>query len=246
MSAHYSYSWYADPEVAESFDAKRFGGPIGRLIAESQDAVLGAFLEPVQGRRILDVGTGTGRAAIALARRGAQVTGIDASSEMLAVGIRRAQQARVDVTFVREDAHALGAAAQSFDDVVCLRVLMHVPDWHRCLAELCRVARDRIVFDYPALASLAALESWSRRAARFAGARVEAYRVFGKGAVARALAANGFEIAGVHHQFVLPIALHKRVGSPALTSRVERLFTRIGLTAVAGSPVTVVARRCAS
>jgi hypothetical protein len=108
------------------------------------------------------------------------------------------------------------------------------------------VARDRVVFDYPALASLAALESWSRRAAKLCGARVEAYRVFGDRAVGRALAANGFEIADSHHQFVLPIALHKRVGSPALTSRVEHMLARIGLTAVAGSPVTVVARRCAS
>lgn len=246
MSAHYSYSWYADSKVAESFDAKRFGGPIGRLIAESQESVLNTFLEPVRGRRVLDVGTGTGRAAIALAVRGAQVTGIDASSEMLAVAIRRAQQARVEVTFVEEDAHALRAGAQSFDDVVCLRMLMHVPDWRQCLAELCRVARDRVVFDYPALASLAALESWSRGAAKLCGARVEAYRVFGEQAIRRALAVNGFEIADTHHQFVLPIALHKRIGSPALTSRVEHMFARIGLTTLAGSPVTVVARRCAS
>ena len=246
MSAHYSYSWYADPEVAESFDAKRFGGPIGRLIAETQETVLATFLEPVQGRQVLDVGTGTGRAAIALARRGARVTGIDASSEMLAVASRRAQQAHVDVAFSQDDAHALRAGSQSFDDVVCLRLLMHAPDWRRCLAELCRVARDRVVFDYPARASLAALESWSRRAARLSGARVEAYRVFGERAIGNALAANGFEVVDRHHQFVLPIALHKRIGSPALTSRVEHILARIGLTAHAGSPVTVVARRCAS
>ena len=77
---HYSYSVYADPAMAESFEGRRFSGPIGRLIAESQEQVIASFLEPVRGRRILDVGTGTGRGAIALAARGAQVTGVDASA----------------------------------------------------------------------------------------------------------------------------------------------------------------------
>ena len=89
---HYSYAAYADPAMAESFDAKRFGGPIGQILLDDQERVLAEFLGDVSGRRILDLGTGTGRAAIALARRGALVTGIDASSEMLRVARTRAQR----------------------------------------------------------------------------------------------------------------------------------------------------------
>ena len=89
-SDHYSYAVYADPAMAERFDGLRFSGPIGRLIAETQERQIAQFLEPVAGRRILDVGTGTGRAAIVLARRGAIVTGVDASAEMLDVAARRA------------------------------------------------------------------------------------------------------------------------------------------------------------
>ena len=93
-SNHYSYAVYADPAMAERFDSMRFSGPIGRLIAETQEQQIAAFLAPVEGRRVLDVGTGTGRAAIALAKRGAIVTGVDASAEMLAVAERRAREAR--------------------------------------------------------------------------------------------------------------------------------------------------------
>ena len=107
-SDHYSYAVYADPAMAERFDAMRFSGPIGRLIAETQEQQIAAFLGAIEGRRILDVGTGTGRAAIALARRGAVVTGIDASAEMLQVAERRAREAGVSVTFTRGDAHRLG------------------------------------------------------------------------------------------------------------------------------------------
>ncbi len=243
---HYSYSVYADPAMAEAFDALRFSGPIGRLLAEAQEEDIAAFLGPLPRRAILDVGTGTGRAAIALAKRGAVVTAVDASPEMLGVARRRAEEAGVEVSFANGDAHGLGFPDRAFDAVVCLRVLMHTPDWRRSLAELCRVARDRVVFDYPALASAAALQSAGRRAALALGARVEAYRVFSDRSVRAALAANGFRVTREHRQFVLPIALHKRVGSARFTTGIENVLAAVGLRRLLGSPVTVLAERCVS
>ena len=244
-SDHYSYRVYADPAMAESFDDLRFSGPIGQLIARTQEQIIAGFLDPVAGRTVLDVGTGTGRAAIGLARRGARVTGVDASAEMLAVANRRAQEASVEVTFVAGDAHGLAFDDRSFDAVICLRVLMHTPDWRKSLAELCRVARGRVVFDYPSLWSVAALQAAARRAAHAFGAHVEAYRVFHSRAVVTALEANGFRLTGVHRQFVLPIAPHTRLASETATDRIEKALSRVGLTRVFGSPVTVVAERCA-
>lgn len=240
---HYSYAMYADPAMAERFEGMRFSGPIGRLIAGTQEEVIARFLAPLQGRSVLDVGTGTGRGAIALARRGAVVTGVDASAEMLEVARRRAADAGVEVTFSREDAHRLPFEDGAFDSVICLRVLMHTPDWRQSLSELCRVARHRVVFDYPAMASAALLESVARRVAHAAGARVEAYRVFAEASVRAALEANGYRVADVHRQFVLPIALHKKLGSEAATRRIEAAMARVGLNWLLGSPVTVVAER---
>jgi ubiquinone/menaquinone biosynthesis C-methylase UbiE len=245
-AGHYSYSVYADPAMAESFDRSRFSGPIGRLLADTQEEVLANFLAPIAGRTVLDVGTGTGRAAIALAGRGALVTGVDASAEMLAVARERAKAANTTVTFDQGDAHGLRYVDRSFDAVVCLRVLMHTPDWRRSLGELCRVARDRVVFDYPALASAAALQAATRHLAHAAGARVEAYRVFSDRSITAVLEANGYRRIGAHRQFVLPIALHKKLGSLAATRRIEGALTRIGLLDAFGSPVTVVAQRCES
>ena len=39
---HYSYAVYADAAMAERFDALRFSGPIGRLIAETQEREIAA------------------------------------------------------------------------------------------------------------------------------------------------------------------------------------------------------------
>ena len=276
---HYSYAVYADSAMAERFDAMRFSGPIGRLIAETQEEQIAAFLAPLEGRRVLDVGTGTGRAAIALARRGAVVMGVDASAEMLAVAQRRAAELGVRswfdpnegqaavrpdpglasvgvkprpdpqpgaVTFARGDAHRLDFPDRSFDAVVCLRVLMHTPDWRQSLRELCRVAGQRVVFDYPSLYSVAAIQAMVRRVTHIFDPSVEAYHVFSAPAIARVLRDAGFRVAGEHRQFVLPIALHKRMNSEAATRRVEGAMARAGLLRLFGSPVTVVAERCAS
>jgi hypothetical protein len=50
----------------------------------------------------------------------------------------------------------------------------------------------------------------------------------------------------VHRQFVLPIAFHKAVGSVRFTRAIERLLDRMCLLGLFGSPITVVAERCAS
>lgn len=240
---HYSYRHYANTSVAEGFDALRFGGPIGQFLLEAQQTILIDALAPVKGRRVLDVGTGTGRAAIGLAEAGAIVTGIDASAEMLTVAATRAAASGLAVTFERGDAHALPVADRSVDAAVCLRVLMHAIDWQQCVAELCRVSRWRVVADFPALGSFAALESGGRRLVNAIGAHTEAYRVMAERDVTAAFQAHGFRIVMVRRQFVLPIALHKAVGQLAVTKGVERMLKNLGLLRLLGSPVTMVAER---
>jgi ubiquinone/menaquinone biosynthesis C-methylase UbiE len=241
---HYSYSVYADPATAQTFDARRFGGPIGELLAESQARVLLDFAAPAKGQRILDVGSGTGRAALELAQRGAEVTGIDASEEMLAVARQRADDLHVTVRFQTGDAHALDFPDRSFDTVVSLRVLMHTPDWRRCLIELCRVSNAHVVIDYPSSHSAAALQSAARRILHVFGARTEPYRVFTDRVIYGVLEQSGFRVRTVHRQWVLPIALHKAINSRRLTLALERLLDRLGLLKRFGSPITLVADRC--
>lgn len=245
-SDHYSYSAYADPAMAASFDAKRFGGPIGTILLRDQERVLGECLGDVSGRRILDMATGTGRAALALATRGAHVTGVDASREMLSVARKRAADAGLSIEFAEGDAHALAFPDRAFDSTVCLRMLMHVPDWRTALAELCRVTAHRLLFDYPALSSAAALQAAWRRAVVRIGGNVESYRVFRARDIARELDRNGFRIVSTHKQFVLPIAMHKAVGSERFTRALEGSLAAAGVLRLAGSPVTVAAERCGS
>ena len=157
-----------------------------------------SFLDAAStGRTILDVGTGTGRAALALAVRGARVTGVDASRRDARGGRAPGQRRGHRASRSRgRRARASNFPIASFDAVVCLRVLMHTPDWRRSLAELCRVARDRVVFDYPALSSAAALQAVTRHVApraRRARSRPTACSLVARSR--RRSRANGFRLA---------------------------------------------------
>ena len=68
---------------------------------------------------ILDMGCGTGRHAVELAKRGYQITGVDISAGMLAEARKAARQAKVDVTWVQADAVKY-TVAKRFDAAICL------------------------------------------------------------------------------------------------------------------------------
>jgi len=94
-----------------------------------------------QGKRVLDVGTGKGRFAIPFAQEGAEVIGLDISSEMLAEAQRRAREAGVAVQLIQGDAERLPFPKGAFDIVSCMEALMHVPHPQEAVMEAARVVR---------------------------------------------------------------------------------------------------------
>ncbi|MEK6813496.1 MAG: class I SAM-dependent methyltransferase [Nitrospirota bacterium] len=243
--AHYSYSLYARPDVAQGFDTDRFGGPIGVMVAERQETVLLRMLgTEIAGKTFLDVGAGTGRASLALAREGGMVTASDASPAMMDVAREKAASLGFAMSFETADAQALPFSARSFDTVVCFRVLMHVPDWRKALGEICRVARRRVILDVPPSASLAALAPPFRRAMERLGLRdVQAYRTFRLSRLTEELGAEGFRVLEVHREFVVPLAVHRLIGSRRLSEGVEGIMTRLGLARRFGAPATILCGR---
>ncbi len=107
-----------------------------QLTRQSSSAVLDAA-NVRGGMRVLDVCTGPGVIAIPTVERGAEVTGIDFSAEV----IRQARNNLPVAEFQEADAMALPFDANSFDAVVCGYGIIHVPDPQKALLEMYRVIK---------------------------------------------------------------------------------------------------------
>ena len=84
----------------------------------------------LKNKKVLDVGCGGGILADSMARRGAQVLGIDLSTKALRVAQLHALEAEtLGVSYREVSAEALATEAPgSFDVVTCMEMLEHVPD----------------------------------------------------------------------------------------------------------------------
>ena len=87
-------------------------------------------LVPLRGKTVLDVGCGGGILSDSMARRGAEVTGIDLSTKALRVAQLHALEAETHgVTYREVSAEALAQERPgTFDVVTCMEMLEHVPD----------------------------------------------------------------------------------------------------------------------
>lgn len=87
-------------------------------------------LASLAGKRVLDIGCGGGILSDSMARKGAEVTGIDLSTKALRVAQLHALEASTPNVNYREiSAEALALEQpESFDVVTCMEMLEHVPD----------------------------------------------------------------------------------------------------------------------
>lgn len=94
------------------------------------------------GERVLDIACGTGNTALMARARGAVVTGLDLTPDLLAIArTRGADQGYDDITWKEGDAENLPFPDGAFDVVVSSCGLMFAPDQQKAAKELARVTR---------------------------------------------------------------------------------------------------------
>lgn len=131
-SIHYGY--WTGPDDDSSFE---------QASERLTDVVVGK-LGVGPGDRVLDLGCGTGRPAIQMARRtGATVLGVSVSTGDVAAGtaLAEAEGMSGQVTFQYGDAMDLDLPPGSFDAVLGIELLVHVPDRAKAMAQMAKVVK---------------------------------------------------------------------------------------------------------
>jgi SAM-dependent methyltransferase len=131
-----STSTSADTWVWDRGDYSATASDLHRL---SEEAVRRAG--PISGQAVLDLGTGTGNAALLAAATGATVTGVDLAVGLLDQARGRARDAGLTIDFVHGDLHALPFPDASFDVALSVSAAVLVPEPRRTAAEIVRVLR---------------------------------------------------------------------------------------------------------
>ena len=110
-------------------------------VADKWEAILQQTVTKAPGKRVLDIGTGTGQLAVYLARAGFEVTGVDIAENMVAQAGQYAASQNLDIRFRTGDAEHLDFEDNSFDAVVSRNLLWTLPhpenalkEWRRVLA----------------------------------------------------------------------------------------------------------------
>lgn len=153
--------YYKDKNVAKSYDKLRFSSLGGRYIRQTERRIFLDLLGDIEGKKILDMATGTGRLAIDMAERGGKVTGVDVSGEMLEIARGKVCDRELEIGFIKSDVKNLGFKDKSFDIITASRFLHVIDDLNPYLREITRVGREKLVCDFFSVKSLRILYNWA-------------------------------------------------------------------------------------
>jgi SAM-dependent methyltransferase len=125
------------PPAAIDWGAGHYETTAAQLAPAAAVVVRRASLRP--GERVLDLGCGTGNAALLAARGGAAVTGVDPAARLLEVARDRAAAEGAQIVFLPGDAASIPLEEASVDAIVSVFGVIFAPDPGDAAAEMCRV-----------------------------------------------------------------------------------------------------------
>jgi 2-polyprenyl-3-methyl-5-hydroxy-6-metoxy-1,4-benzoquinol methylase len=145
-------------ETAEIYDRQRFSGISGRWGHNRQIEILKCLVGDLAGKKVLEVGCGTGRITEMLARLGANITATDISGEMLNVASNRFNRIQdvVAPRFHQMSVYEIDVDLKNYDVVIMVNVLGRLSNPAEAIRQVAsRISKDcRFIFTFPCLTSV--------------------------------------------------------------------------------------------
>ena len=229
----------ADIETASDGYAARFSGSIGKWMLKKQSDIVLELLSSHPDTKILDVGGGHAQLARPLIEKGFSLT-VHGSAEICSARIKDLIENN-KCRFVCSSMFELPFSDSSTETLLCFRLITHCTDWQNLIAELCRVADQRIIIDYPTSKSLNTIISgrlFSFKKKLEGNTRT--WRLFSRKELESVFNKHGFRCKTERKQFFLPMVLHRTLKCPKISALLENLCRITGLTKLWGSPVIMM------
>lgn len=112
--------------------------PTGEVLLPISEVVV-AMSEPLKGKRVVDLGCGTGNAALLAAERGAVVTGVDPATRLVEVAQERAAERGLQVEFLAGNAASIPVDDGAAELLLSIFAVIFAPDADAAVAEMARV-----------------------------------------------------------------------------------------------------------
>lgn len=213
----------ADIHTSSDEYAGRFAGATGAWMLEVQERITLDYLRKTGAKMVLDVGGGHGQLAHPLVRDGYDVTVLGSSPECA-----HRIQTLIDAgrcRYLTGNVIALPFADQSFDVVLCFRLVTHCEQWPKLIAELCRVAKTAVIVDYPTSQSVNTIAPALFGAKKKLEKNTRTWRLFRHDEVLGEFAKHGWRPADRTGQFFFPMVLHRLLRFKPLSVAMEAIAT---------------------
>ncbi len=231
----------ADIETASDNYASRFSGEVGEYFLDEQLKKVLNIIKMYEKPTILDVGGGHAQLAIPLVNQGYRVT-ITGSDAICEQRLKRELTAG-SYSFYVCDILNLPYSDMSFDIVLAFRLLPHVEKWEALIDELSRVAKRAVIVDYPDYRSSNILNTFLFNTKKSIEGNTRPFSLFSRKQIADAFDKNDFKVENFYPEFLLPMVLHRKLGSASLSKFVENISQLLKLTTFFGSPIVTHLRR---
>jgi ubiquinone/menaquinone biosynthesis C-methylase UbiE len=227
----------ADIETASEDYASRFSGAVGEYFLDVQAQLTLDLLQDMPGASILDVGGGHAQLTGPLTKNGYEVT-VTGSADIC--------RARLDkyceegsYSYITCDCLNLPFEDNQFDVVMAFRLLPHADQWQRLIREMCRVAGKAVIFDYPDRRSANILYDLLFDLKKNMEGNTRTYTLFSRKEISHELLSNNFTHPRLTPEFFMPMVIHRKLKTPAISKALEALCRVTGLTRLFGSPIIV-------